>query len=213
MNKKVVVLHSGGLDSTVCMLLALSRGYQVLSLGVEYGQHHHVELDYAMAQCKQHGVERKVLRIEWDKPQRTLPINRSVSDMRASVSPAFLPGRNGVFFMLAIAEAAGIGANEVWTGINSVEFSGYPDCTPNFLDAFQAMLNVGVPGGPKIAAPLQSKSKPAIARMAMKLGLKPGDTWSCYRPHIALSGLLPCGECDACILHKHAWAGIRQPNR
>ncbi len=206
MKTRAVVLHSGGLDSTVCLLMAQQRGRQVLSLGIDYGQRHHIELDYAIAQCKQFEVERKVLRVGWDKPDRILPSDRSVQELGKTISPAFLPARNGVFLMLACAEAAGLGATEIWIGINSINFSGYPDCTPDFIAAFKSMLRIGVPRGPRIVAPLLKKSKPQIARIAGRFGLKPTDTWSCYRPQITESGLSPCGRCDACVLHQYAWA-------
>lgn len=204
--KQVVVLHSGGLDSTVCLLLAISRGHDVLSLGIDYNQTHRIELDYAAAHCARFGVERKVIRVSWDKPHRVIPTNRSISEIRQGVSSAFLPGRNGLFLMLAAAEAAGLRADETWTGINSVDFSGYPDCTPEFVASFRKMLSFAIPGGPKLVAPLQQKSKPQIARLAKRLGLSNEDTWSCYRPRIAKVGIVPCGECDACKLHQFAWA-------
>src|SRR5205814_585789 len=98
---------------------------------------------------------------------------RDARTLGSNVSPAFLPGRNGLFLMLACAEAAGVGALEVWTGVNSINFSGYPDCKPEFIKAFIAMLRTGVPDGPQIVTPLQLKSKVQIARMARSLGLKP----------------------------------------
>lgn len=208
-SKKVVVLHSGGLDSTVCLLLAQSRGHQVLSLGVNYNQRHQVELEYAARHCAQFDIERRVISVTWDKPLRTIPTNRSVREIRSSgVSPAFLPGRNGIFLMLAAAEAAGVGADEVWTGVNSVDFSGYPDCRPQFIASFQKMLSFAIPRGPRLVAPLQNKSKPQIARMAKRLGIGPTDTWSCYRPRISENGLSPCGACDACQLHALAWDSL-----
>jgi 7-cyano-7-deazaguanine synthase len=206
--KKVVVLHSGGLDSTVCLQLAISRGYEVVSLGVNYNQHHQIELNYAAKQCALRGIERKVISVAWDKPLRALPTNRTVDQIRSGVSSAFLPGRNGIFLMLAAAEAAGVGAKEVWTGINSVDFSGYPDCRAEFVESFQQMLAFAIPKGPRMVAPLQNKSKPQIARMAKKLGIGKTDTWSCYRPAITQSGLSPCGACDACKLHEFAWHGL-----
>lgn len=205
--KKIVVLHSGGLDSTVCLHMAVSRGYEAVSLGVNYNQHHHVELDYAAKQCAKLGVERKVISVAWDKPVRVMPMNRSVDEIKAGVSVAFLPGRNGIFLMLASAEAAGIGAQEVWTGINSVDFSGYPDCRAEFVDSFQRMLTFAIPKGPRLVAPLQNKSKRQIAKVAERLGIKQTDTWSCYRPAITETGLSPCGACDACKLHDFAWRG------
>lgn len=207
--KKVVVLHSGGLDSTVCLLLAQSRGHEVLSLGVSYNQHHHVELDYAAAQCARFGVERRIVSVSWSKPPREIPRNRSVAEIKKGVSSAFLPGRNGLFLMLASAEAAGVGADEVWTGINSVDFSGYPDCRPEFIASFRSMLAYAIPKGPKLLAPLQTKSKPQIAKLAKRLGLQPYDTWSCYRPKIAAAGFVPCEVCDACKLHEFAWRGLK----
>lgn len=202
---KAVVLHSGGLDSTLCLLMAKEGNRAVVSLGIDYGQRHRIELDYAAAQCRKYGVERRILRVEWDKPARDIPTGRSLDEIRAGVSPAFLPGRNAVFLTLACAEAAGIKAGEVWAGVNAVDFSGYPDCRPEFIDAFKAMIGVAIPGGPKIVAPLLHMTKPQIAAAARRLGLMPGDTWSCYQPRFTPKGISPCGECDACVLHDHAW--------
>lgn len=208
MKKRVVVLHSGGLDSTVCLRMAMNQGHDVISLGIDYNQTHLVELDYAKRQCEDLGVERRVIRVTWDKPVRVIPKNRSISEIRRNVSSAFLPGRNGVFLMLASAEAAGLGANEVWTGINSIDFSGYPDCRPEFVKSFNQMLAFAIPKGPKLKAPLQRKTKPQIGRLAERLGLAWESTWSCYRPRIAKTGIAPCGECDACKLHDYAWGVI-----
>jgi 7-cyano-7-deazaguanine synthase len=203
--KRVIVLHSGGLDSTVCLLLARESGAQVLSLSVDYGQRHLVELHYANVQCAKYGIERTLLRVAWNKPVRSIPTDRSVGEMRNAVSPAFLPGRNALFLALACAEAAGQGASEVWIGVNAVDFSGYPDCRPEFVDAFQKMILVAIPDGPQIMAPLLSMSKPDIAREAKRLGISRGDTWSCYTPDVTANGLQPCGRCDACRLHEMAW--------
>jgi 7-cyano-7-deazaguanine synthase len=205
MTKKAIVLHSGGLDSTVCLLTARKSGREVLSLGIDYGQRHQIELEYAKQQCERFGIIRKVLRIEWDKPVLPIPMDRRVQEMRLSVSPAFLPGRNAIFLTLACAETAGVNASEVWIGVNAVDFSGYPDCRPEFIEAFRKMICVAIPKGPKIMAPLLHLSKPQIARRAHRLGLKKGETWCCYRPAVTLRGVEPCGHCDACLLHNHAW--------
>ncbi len=201
-----VVLHSGGLDSTVCMLLALERNRQVTSLSVDYGQRHAVELEYAQRQCDRFGIDRRVISVRWDKPTRPIPVARPISEMSASISPAFLPGRNIVFLSLACAEAAGLNAEEVWIGVNSIDFSGYPDCTPEFVDAYRSAIRAGMRPGPTIVTPLQSMAKKEIAKEAYRLGLRPGDTWSCYQPQQAADGVRPCGQCDACLLHEHAWA-------
>lgn len=202
---KAVVLHSGGLDSTLCLLMAKEAGRDVVSLGIDYGQRHRIELEYALAQCRRYGVERRVLRVEWNKPVRDIPTGRSLDEIRAEISPAFLPARNAVFLTLACAEATGIDAGEVWIGVNAVDFSGYPDCRPEFIDSFKAMMSAAVPNGPEVVTPLIEMSKPTIAAEAARLGLAPGDTWSCYQPRFTSQGISPCGQCDACVLHDHAW--------
>jgi 7-cyano-7-deazaguanine synthase len=204
--KKAVVLHSGGLDSTVCLLLAVESGAEVTSVGINYNQRHAIELHYANAQCRKRAIDRIVLQVAWSKPERVIPERRTLDEMRSSVSPAFLPGRNAIFLSLALAEAAARGASEVWIGVNAVDFSGYPDCRPEFIDAFQQMAEKAIPDGPIVIAPLLNWTKAQIAEEAIRLGLVKGDTWSCYTPAISEAGLLPCGMCDACILHEHAWA-------
>jgi len=134
--------------------MAKEAGHDVLSLGIDYGQRHRIELEYAFAQCRRYGIERRVLRVEWDKPVRNVPTGRSLDEIRSGVSPAFLPARNAVFLTLACAMASGVGAEEVWIGVNAVDFSGYPDCRPEFIDSFRTMMNFAVPGGPQVVAPL-----------------------------------------------------------
>lgn len=203
---RAVVLHSGGLDSTVCLLLAREQHGDVASLGIDYGQRHRVELEYAARQAAQFGVERRVLIVSWDKPARDFPMGRTVEQMRDNVSPAFLPGRNAVFLALACAEAAGIGAGEVWIGVNARDYSGYPDCRPEFIAAFREMICLAIPGGPRIVAPLLERTKPQIASEAARFGLSSDSTWSCYRPQGIEGHYSPCGECDACVLHRYAWS-------
>lgn len=208
MSIDTVVLHSGGMDSTVLLYKAIEEGKRVLSLGINYGQTHRIELEYAANQCKKLSIKRKVITIAWDKPLREMPLDREKDEIGSNISPAFLPGRNIVFLSLACSEASGVGASEVWVGVNSIDFSGYPDCTPEFVSSFKDMLALGMPNGPKVVAPLQLSSKEEIAREAHRLGLDIGDTWSCYRPHFSKIGITPCGRCDACILHAHAWDGL-----
>ena len=202
---RCVVLHSGGLDSTVCLLLARKHGRIPRSLGISYGQRHDVELAYAARQCERFGIERHVLDVAWEKPAIEIPKDRSVAEMKAGIAPTFVPGRNAVFLALACAEAAGIGAAEVWLGVNAVDYSGYPDCRESFLTAFCAMWAEAVPNPPRIVAPLVTLTKPEIAAHAHGLGLKRGDTWSCYAPDVSGAEPAPCGRCDACLLHTHAW--------
>jgi 7-cyano-7-deazaguanine synthase len=208
MESKALVLHSGGLDSTVCLRLAQSSAIEVLSFGIDYGQKHIIEHQYALNQCAKFSVVRQVLDVKWQKPTLSIPNNRSIEQMRTSISPAFLPGRNAVFLCLACAEAAGRNFNEVWIGVNAIDFSGYPDCRPDFIKAFEQMILEAIPNGPKIVAPLLSLTKAEIARKARGLGISQGETWSCYRPQITRSGVEPCHLCDACILHDHAWKEV-----
>jgi 7-cyano-7-deazaguanine synthase len=205
MSPKCIVLHSGGLDSTVCLLLAKARGREPQSLGIAYGQRHDVELAYAARQCERFGVPRHVIDVGWRQPAIEIPKDRTVAEMKAGIAPTFVPGRNAVFLALACAEAAGVGASEVWPGVNAVDYSGYPDCRESFLSAFRAMWAEAVPTPPRIVAPLVTLTKPEIAGLARTLGLKPGDTWSCYEPDLSGNTPAPCGRCDACLLHNHAW--------
>ena len=203
---RAIILHSGGLDSTVCLLLAKARGRIPRSLGISYGQRHVVEMEYAEKLCARFGVDRRVIDVNWDTPQITIPKDRTVEEMKTlGIAPTFVPGRNAVFLALACAEASGFGASEVWLGVNAVDYSGYPDCRESFLQSFRAMWAEAVPNPPRIVAPLVTLTKPEIAYLARELGLKKGDTWSCYSPDTSSGTPQPCGRCDACQLHELAW--------
>jgi 7-cyano-7-deazaguanine synthase len=208
MNKKAIVLHSGGMDSSVCLLMARDQGRDVISLGIDYKQRLRIELEYAKRICEKFEIPRRVISVEWDKPEREIPHDRSPNEMGKSISPAFLPGRNAVFLALGSAEAAGVGASEVWIGVNSIDYSGYPDCRKEFINAFETMINIAIPKGLKIVVPLINMSKPEIASKAKAYGLKEDDTWSCYTPVVSGSSITPCGRCDACVLHTLAWKNI-----
>jgi 7-cyano-7-deazaguanine synthase len=208
MRRRVLVLHSGGMDSTVCLYAAHREGHEVISLGVDYGQRLAVEMTFAEQQAAAIGARREVVRVQWEKPQRQIPLDRDVEEMPSSVSPAFLPGRNIVFLSLAAAHAAGLYADEIHIGLNCVDFSGYPDCTEEFFESFKNMFAIASPGGASLQAPLMRMSKRQIALQARELGLGEWDTWSCYRPQRVNGTIAPCHHCDACKLHAHAWAGL-----
>ena len=207
--KKILVLHSGGMDSTTCLYQAQALGHEVTSLGIDYGQSMFVEMLFASAQCKKKGIDRQVASVCWAKPERHIPLDRNTDEMRKDVSPAFLPGRNVIFLSLALAHGAGVKADEIWTGINSLDFSGYPDCTPEFYEAFRSLQKIAAPNGPEIKAPLIAMTKPEIASLANSLGIGPNDTWSCYRPELSQGEIKPCERCDACRLHKYAWDNMK----
>ena len=209
MAKRILVLHSGGMDSTTCLYAARAAGHDVFSLGIDYGQTLSIELDFARRQCEAHQIRRDVIQVQWLKPVRQIPLDRDISVMNQTVSPAFLPARNVVFLSLAVAHAAGLEAEEVQIGLNCVDFSGYPDCTVEFLQSCKSMFDVAYPGGPAISAPLLQMSKPEIARLAKSHGISENDTWSCYRPQHMPNSTAPCGKCDACRLHEYAWNGLR----
>jgi 7-cyano-7-deazaguanine synthase len=206
--KTILVLHSGGMDSTACLLQARADGHDVVSLGIDYGQRLSIEMTFAAQQCERYKIRREVIKVNWQKPERNIPLNRDVVEMRRTVSPAFLPGRNIVFLSLGHAHAAGMGADELHIGLNCVDFSGYPDCTVEFYESYRRMLQIGSPNGPALEAPLLNLGKREIAERARALGLGPNDTWSCYRPQIRDGSVAPCGECDACRLHTFAWQGL-----
>lgn len=205
MTPTALVLHSGGMDSTVALLLAREAGLHVISLGFDYGQRHVVELDYAARLCERFEVPRRIITVRWDQPELTVRQPASLEQIGQSLSPAFLPGRNLVFLALAAAEAAGVGATQLWAGMNAVDFSGYPDCRPAFVESFRACLGEALIDAPAVVTPLIEMTKPQIAAEGKRLGIGPDDTWSCYAPLHAGSSAVPCRACDACLLHDYAW--------
>ena len=219
--RKAVVLLSGGLDSMVCAGLAREAGYEVLALTIDYHQRHRVELDAAK-------------RIAADLADRhiVLPLDLSAfggsaltSDIAVpkdgvaseGIPVTYVPARNTVFLSLALAWAEAAGANDLFVGVNALDYSGYPDCRPVFIDAFEDLANkatrVGVEGeGFTIHAPLLHMTKADIAREAARLGLDAGLSHSCYDP--APDGGA-CGLCDACRLRSKGFeaAGLPDPTR
>ena len=134
MPEKILVLHSGGLDSTTCLLAAQSEGHEVLSLGVDYGQHAGIELKFAARQCELWNIPRQIVTVEWAKPVREIPVNRGLEAIRRGGSTAFLPGRNAMFLALAVAHAAGVNASRVQIGINCIEFIWIPRLPARFFE-------------------------------------------------------------------------------
>ncbi len=207
---KVVVCHSGGLDSSVCVIRALNQGHELLSLGFNYGQRARIELRYAKNLCDRFGVERKVFRVpRWSRPPRETHRDRDIEEIRQRPSRGFLPGRNAIFMCLAVTEAIGRDADEVWLGLNCIDSPGYPDCQPAFVEAFERMMTVGTDHPIAIRAPLMDLSKPNIAAEAREYGLTRDDVWSCYRPRRKRGGSYErCNSCDGCGVSNHAWEMI-----
>ncbi|WP_338468597.1 7-cyano-7-deazaguanine synthase QueC [Novosphingobium sp. ZN18A2] len=211
-NPLAVVLLSGGLDSMVCAGLAKEQGFRVLALTIDYNQRHRIELDAARRIAGRLGVERHVI-LPLDLRQfggsaLTDAIDVPKGGVGDDIPVTYVPARNLVFLSLALAWAEAAGSNDLFIGVNALDYSGYPDCRPEFVQGFQDLARiatkVGSEGGTvTVHAPLQHLSKADIAREAARLGLDPGDSWSCYDP---LPDGRPCGECDSCRLRRAGFA-------
>lgn len=206
--RAAVVLLSGGLDSMVCAGLALEQGFRVFALTIDYNQRHRVELDSAQRIASRLGIERHVV-LPLDLRQfggsaLTDAIDVPKTGVGENIPVTYVPARNLVFLSLALAWAEAIGSDDIFIGVNALDYSGYPDCRPEFIQGFQNIARVatkvGSEGGTvRIHAPLQNMRKADIAREAARLNLDPGESWSCYDP---LPDGRPCGMCDSCRLRR-----------
>ncbi|MES2904616.1 MAG: 7-cyano-7-deazaguanine synthase QueC [Pseudomonadota bacterium] len=219
--KQAVVLLSGGLDSMVCAGLAREAGFGVLALTIDYRQRHRVELEAAERIAAMLADRHVVLPIDLSIFGGSSLTDDSISVGKEGVGEGipltYVPARNTVFLSLALAWAEAAGACDLFVGVNALDYSGYPDCRPDFIAAFQALANqatrAGVEGeGFTIHAPLQHMTKADIAREAARLGLDAGISHSCYDP--APDGGA-CGRCDACRLRAKGFtdAGLPDPTR
>ena len=221
---KAVVLLSGGLDSTTALAVAKSRGFECYALTVKYGQLHEVELDAARRVAATLGVsDHRVIEIDLAQLASSALTNRDVSvpkdrslaeiGAEGDVPPTYVPARNTVLLALALAWAESLGAHDIFVGVNVLDASGYPDCRPAFIAAFQALAQVATrAGGFTVHAPLIELTKAQIVELGTKLGINYGITHSCYDP--APDGAA-CGRCDACQLRRKGFseAGIPDPTR
>lgn len=207
-----VVLLSGGLDSMVCAGLARENGFRILALTIDYNQRHRVELESARKIAARIGVQRHVI-LPMDLRQfggsaLTDAIDVPKNGVGEDIPVTYVPARNLVFLSLALAWAEAAGANDLFIGVNALDYSGYPDCRPEFVSGFESLARiatkVGSEGGTvRIHAPLQHLRKSDIAREAARLGLDAGESWSCYDP---LPDGRACGECDSCRLRRAGFA-------
>ena len=215
--EKAVVLLSGGLDSSTVLAIASESGYECYCLSFQYGQRQQVELEKAKAIALQLGaVEHLILSIDLGKiggsaltENIAVPKNRSVEEMQSSIPQTYVPGRNTIFLAYAMAWAEVIGACHVFIGVNALDYSGYPDCRPEYLKAFEKVAGLATRAGAeqgkalKILAPLQYMTKAAIIKKGLKLGVDYSITHSCYDPGL---GGIACGSCDACLLRLKGFA-------
>jgi 7-cyano-7-deazaguanine synthase len=217
---KAVVLLSGGLDSMVTAGIAREQGYSVLALTANYGQRHAVELQAANRIAALVADRHVVLNLDLTKfggSALTGDIPVPKSGVGENIPVTYVPARNTVLLSLALAWAEAVGARDLFIGVNALDYSGYPDCRPEFIEAFERLANVatkaGVEGGTfTIHAPLQSMTKADIAREAHRLGLDAGLSHSCYDP---TPDGAHCGLCDACRLRSKGFAeaGLPDPTR
>jgi 7-cyano-7-deazaguanine synthase len=215
--KVAVVLLSGGLDSMVCAALARESGFKVLALTIDYHQRHRVELEAAKRIATLLADRHLVLPLDlsaFGGSALTAEIAVPKDGVGEGIPVTYVPARNTVFLSLALAWAEAAGARDLFVGVNAVDFSGYPDCRPEFIAAFEALANratkAGVEGdGFTIHAPLLAMTKADIAREAARLGLDAGLSHSCYDP--APDGAA-CGQCDACRLRARGFEEAGLPD-
>jgi 7-cyano-7-deazaguanine synthase len=221
---RAVVLLSGGLDSATTLALARDSGYECYALTVRYGQRHAVEIEAARRVARAMGVARHV-ELEIDlrafggsalTSDRPVPKDRTEEAMSEGIPVTYVPARNTVFLSLALAWAESLGAFDIWIGVNCVDYSGYPDCRPEFIRSFEAVANLatraGVEGAGRfqIHAPLLTLDKEMIIERGRALGVDYALTHSCYDP---TPDGLSCGRCDACRIRRSAFdrLGITDP--
>ena len=211
--KKAVVLYSGGLDSTTCMAIARDEGFEPYALSFSYGQRHSVELEKARQYAPQVGAKEHMV-IDVDMRQMGgSALTADIEVPKDGASPdaipvTYVPARNTIFLSFALGWAEVLGASDIYIGVNALDYSGYPDCRPEFVAAFEQMANLatkaGVEGHPyKIHAPLIDLTKAQIIEKGLALGVDYGLTHSCYDP--TPEGL-SCGHCDSCLLRLKGFA-------
>jgi 7-cyano-7-deazaguanine synthase len=212
---------SGGLDSATCLALARREGYQCYALSFDYGQRHKVELDAAARVAKALGAERHlVAKIGLDvfggsalTAEIEVPKGRSAGDMGSGIPVTYVPARNTIFLSFALAWAEVLESSDIFIGVNALDYSGYPDCRPEYIEAYERLANLATRAGVegttrmKIHTPLLHLSKAGIVKLGSELGLDFGLTFSCYDPG---PDAVPCGQCDACLLRRKGFdeAGI-----
>lgn len=218
-SKKAVILLSGGLDSATVLAIAKSEGFSCHALSFRYGQRHTVELDRAEELARTLGAtEHKIADIDLRlfggsalTADIEVPKDRTVDDMSGGIPITYVPARNTIFLSFALAWAEVLEATDIFIGVNALDYSGYPDCRPEFIEAYEKMANlatrVGVDGITKINinTPLLKLTKAQIIKRGLELGVDYGMTVSCYDP---ISDGKPCGQCDACLLRKKGFAEL-----
>jgi len=219
--KKAVVLLSGGLDSATTLYVALKRSFKCFCLIFDYGQRHRNELAAAKQVARQAGCPFRIIKINlpWkgsallDKKLKVPSASGFRLQASGSIPNTYVPGRNIIFLSFALSYAETIGASSIFIGAHAQDYSGYPDCRPNFFRSFNKAAAYGTKAGAenrriKIRTPLINKKKSGIIKLGKRLGVPFALTWSCYR-----GGRAPCGECDSCYYRAKGFkeAGLKDP--
>jgi 7-cyano-7-deazaguanine synthase len=223
-SKKAVVLLSGGLDSSTVLAIARSQDYELYALSFSYGQRHIVELDAARRVASSIGVaDHRIAAIDLRifggsalTADIAVPKGRDTAEMGHGIPITYVPARNTIFLSFALAWAEVLGSSDIFIGVNALDYSGYPDCRPEFIEAFEKMANLATRAGVegrqalKIHTPLIALTKAQIVQRGIELGVDYSLTSSCYDP--AADGA-PCGECDSCLLRRRGFRenGIEDP--
>ena len=225
MNKAVCLL-SGGLDSSTSLGIAVRDGFECHALSFDYGQRHQAELE-AAARVARHfrAAEHRVIRIDLRAfgssaltSEIDVPKGRSIQEMSRGIPVTYVPARNTIFLSYALAWAEVLESSDIFIGVNAIDYSGYPDCRPEYIAAFERMANLATKAGVEgrthvtIHTPLAQLNKVQIVRLGAEVGLDFGLTHSCYDPG---QGGEPCGQCDSCLLRRKGFqqAGIPDPLR
>jgi 7-cyano-7-deazaguanine synthase len=221
--KRAVVLLSGGIDSTTTLAIAIAEGYEASALSFDYGQRHQIETEAARRVAdslgaKEHRIAKIDLRVFGGSALTddiAVPKQRSDKEMAQEIPITYVPARNTIFLAYALAWAEVIPASDIFLGVNAIDYSGYPDCRPKFIEAFENLANIGTKAGVEgrrfqVHTPLIKFSKAEIIRKAAELGVDLSLTRSCYDP---TADGLACGECDSCLLRLKGFreAGIKDP--
>jgi len=219
--KNAVCLLSGGLDSATCLAFARRDGYACYALSFDYGQRHRVELEAAARVADKLGAERHMIaKIGLDAfggsaltADIAVPKSRSAKEMTRDIPVTYVPARNTIFLSFALAWAEVLESSDIFIGVNALDYSGYPDCRPEFIEAYQRMANLATKAGVegrtriRIHTPLIGFTKAQIVRLAAQLEVPFGLTHSCYDPR---PNGAPCGQCDSCLLRRKGFeeAGV-----
>lgn len=223
-NRKAVVLLSGGLDSTTTLAIARSQGYRVHALTFRYGQRHEVEIEAAQRIVKHFAIDQHIvaqidLRVFGGSALTSdiaVPKDRALDEMGEGIPITYVPARNTIFLSFALAWAEVLSSSDIFIGVNALDYSGYPDCRPEYIEAYQRMANLATKAGVegqqklKIHTPLIHLSKAQIIKKGLELGVDYSLTVTCYDPSPESEA---CGQCDACLLRLKGFAenGLKDP--